>query len=175
VTREFSKDTVVAVPLANTRSLKVKADSDADYKIDSLAKTSKIILRVKNVKVREDLKGISKERLEDGVFDVVAVSQKNKATDSESSPEARVAVVGSAQLASNFGGQTSQNYDLFLNLVNYLTRDESYISIRPKNDLKTSLNLTSEASQVTLQLVTYIYPFAFLFFGLLFWMRRRKA
>lgn len=173
VTREFSKENIVAVPLANSRSLEVETEPKENYKIDVLAKTSPIILRVKNVTKKEDLKNIGQNRLEEGEFNVIAVSQTTAKEGEEKN--SRLAVVGSAQLASNFGAQTSQNLDLFMNIVHYLTRDDNYISIRPKDEMKSTLSLESNVSQVTLQLITYFYPFVFLFSGIFLWLRRRKS
>jgi len=195
VTREFSAEGGVVFPLANSRSLEIDLENKLGMSIDELAKTAEIMQRVKNVKTKEDLKGISAERFESGTFTTIALIQgelkdgaevastgdkKDNVTDVKEdmdvgSKSIRVGVVGSAQLASNYGAQQKQNIDLFMNLINYLLRDETFISIRPKSALKTSLSLSSGGSSVALAFITWIYPLLFLAGGLFFWIRRRRA
>ncbi|MDA9951589.1 Gldg family protein [Oligoflexaceae bacterium] len=170
ITRDFSTNGIVAVPMANSRSLSVDT-SVANASPEVIAKTSPIILRINNVLKASDLKKIDKDRLEDGVFNVMAISNIKKGDDGFGG---RVLAVGSAQMASNYGAQTSQNLDLFMNSINYLTRDEDFISIRPKKILDSSLDVSSSFSQVLLDFITYFYPALFVFVGTFFWMRRRK-
>lgn len=181
ITREFAAEGGVVFPLANSRSLSLIDDNKYKMKIDKIATAASVMLRVKDIKNKDDLKGIGPDRFETGEFLVAAVSEgevpmlNDSGEDSEQKNQVRIALVGSAQLASNYGAQQKQNVDLFFNIANYLMRDEGSISIRPKDVLKTSVELTSSSSQTALNFVTWVYPFLFLISGLVFWARRRRA
>ena len=82
---------------------------------------------------------------------------------------------GSSQGASNYGMQHSENLDLFANSVSYLLQDEDFIAIRPKDPVKSTIDLTTQGSQLALVFICLIYPFVFLGGGVLSWFLRRSA
>jgi ABC-type uncharacterized transport system involved in gliding motility auxiliary subunit len=89
--------------------------------------------------------------------------------------ETRIVTVGSVQFANNGGAQTPEHRDMFLNITNYLLQDEDFISIRPKDPTKSTINLTSSSSQMLLLMLSFIYPFVYLGGGTVYWLKRRRA
>jgi ABC-type uncharacterized transport system involved in gliding motility auxiliary subunit len=195
VTADFVKRGGVALMTANTRSIEIVNDNKLQLKPIGLAKSSQIIVKINGVKTEADLRSLTEDRIAEGSFDVFGVSSGkvggDKVATSEASKdsqadvkadtqgtaakELRVFVGGSAQLASNLGAQRQENIDLFLNAINYLTQDEDFISIRPKDGDKSTLDLTTASSQFLLLFLAYVYPTSFLGAGVFYWMRRRRA
>jgi ABC-type uncharacterized transport system involved in gliding motility auxiliary subunit len=195
VTKDFSSQSAVALLMPTTRSIEEITENARGMKVSLVAKTSEAIVQIDNVRSEKDLKALSSDRILTGKFGVVAVANgriggaelakndappKAKPDSGNSGPpdlakELRIVAVGSSQLASNFGLQRSENLDMFMNSVNYLLQDEDFISIRPKDPLKTTIDLTTPGSQLGLIFLCFIYPFVFLATGLFSWMRRRSA
>jgi len=201
VSRDFAKQSRVEFLMPSTRSVREVTDNPNNMKVTLAAKTSKIMIRIKDVHREEDLKGLTRERVESGqAFPVVAVASgkpvapatanatgagddgdtKSDVLNETAAPEAtsreiRVVGIGSSAFASNAGAAAAENRDLFMNAVNYLLKDEDFIAIRPKDPTKSSLSLTSGASQFSLSALAFIYPFVFLGAGLMFWFSRRHA
>jgi ABC-type uncharacterized transport system involved in gliding motility auxiliary subunit len=197
VTKDFAKKSNVALLLQNTRSLTEVSSNEKQMKVSLIGKTSDAGVRVKNVVNANNLKGaIAPDRIEAGSFPVIATatgkipspvtaSAGDKANDEAkdvpteekegNGKEVRIAMVGSATFISNSNAQREENRDMFVNMVNYLAQDEDFITIRPKDPTKSSISLTSPASNLTLLLLSFVYPFLFLGSGVLHWLRRRQA
>lgn len=197
VTRDFASRSQVTVGFRFSRSLEQVDNNPNQMKVSLVAKTSDVIVKVKDVKEPKDLEGLTDERWEVGSFPVLAVASGKvaglstaKNDKSPGSPvvtdvageraandnlETRLVAFGSADFATNQGAQEPANRDLLLNSINFLLQDDDFISIRPKDPTKSVLDLTSNGSQFALFSLTFIYPFVFLFGGLLAWLQRRRA
>lgn len=193
ITADFAKRGGVAFVTANTRSLSVIPENALQMKTVQLAKTAEMIIKVKNARTESDLEGgVTQERIEQGAFDVFAVSSgkvggdkvaaaatKNSsdvpAEGHAASKELRVFVGGTSQLISNVGAQRGENLDLFVNAVNYLLQDEDFLSIRAKESDPSRLDLTSPTSQFLLMFLAFIYPLLFFGAGTYTWAQRRRA
>lgn len=198
-TKDFANEQVNMI-LPMTRSISVIETNPKSMKVSAVAKTANSIIEVKGINSESDLnlKSVGADRIEVGEFPVVVVATgqsqapataKTTGTDTEvtkqdvnssietsSKKELRIVAVGSGQFATNGMLQRGgENRDLFVNITNYLLQDEDFISIRPKDPLKTTLDLNSPASGLTLLLISFIYPFVFLFAGIWHWARRRRA
>lgn len=201
VTKDFARQSQVALVMPNTRSVDEVAGNPNNMKVSLVGKTSKAIIRVKNVKTPKDVEGvnINKDRVEAGSFAVVAVANgkptapslasssaspdsasKDKADASSTGgadsakKEVRVVLVGSSAFASNGGAQAAEHRDMFVNVTSYLLQDDDFISIRPKDASKSTISLTSGSSQLLLLALAFIYPFVFLGGGLSYWLKRRR-
>lgn len=193
VTKDFAGNSKVAVIMPGTRSVEEVGNNAASMKVSLVAKTAPVIIKVKNVANRSDVGGnIGSDRIESGTFPVMAVAT-GKSTAPETAKaekednkdaqepiqsggkEIRIVAVGSAAFATNQSVNGRENRDLFLNAISYLLQDEDFISIRPKDVTKSTLNITSGSSQLLLLGISWIYPFIFLAGGILFWIRRRSA
>lgn len=87
---------------------------------------------------------------------------------------ARLVVVGDSEFASNGYFTQQGNGNLFLNIVNWLAEDESFISIRPTLPENRPLTLTASGSRVSLYLSMVLLPMTIVAIGISVWMRRRK-
>ena len=99
-----------------------------------------------------------------------------EATDDEEdaqAPEARVAVIGDSDFASNGALGIQGNRDLALNTINWLAQQENLISIRPRLPEDRRITLTAD-QQWRLQVIAlFMIPAAVIGAGLLTWYRRR--
>jgi ABC-type uncharacterized transport system involved in gliding motility auxiliary subunit len=192
ITADFSKRGGVAFVTANTRSLAIVTENKLAMKTVQLAKTANMIIKVKNVRTEADLKGgVHEDQIEQGVFDVFAVSSgqvggdkvasadskivSDKPGEANKAKELRVFVGGTSQLVSNIGAQRGENLDLFINAVNYLLQDEDFLSIRAKESDPSRLDLTTPSSQFLLLFLAFIYPLIFFGAGTYVWAQRRRA
>ncbi len=191
-TKDFAQNGSMALVISNTRSVDEITDNEKKMKPSLVAKTSKIIIGVGDVRKPSDLENITQDRVLSGPFAVLGIAtgqiggSEVASKDEEAkkdlplegaktSKELRLAVMGSSDIVSNIGAQRGENVDLFLNVVNYLTQDESFISIRPKDETKSSLDLSSASSQLWLLFFSYLYPTLFLGGGVFYWIVRRRA
>lgn len=199
VTKDFSKQSAVAMLMPDTRSLDKAEENKEKMNVELVAKTSDSIVRVNNVRGEEDLSNISDDRVTAGKYAVIAVTtgsvaapqladagddkkQEDEAKDvaSQAIPDPtdkqiRLIVTGSSHFARNQGVQTAvEHRDMFVNMTNFLLRDEDFISLRPKDLEKSSITLTSSMSQLILRLICYFYPFIFLGSGVISWLKRRS-
>lgn len=87
----------------------------------------------------------------------------------------RVVVVGTGHFLSNTFLGNGGNLDLGINIVNWLSGDDSLIAVQPRPAADSNL----EIDQVTLYLIAFTFllvlPLAFIITGSLIWWRRRKA
>ena len=88
---------------------------------------------------------------------------------------ARLVVVGDADFANNTYLNLSGNRDLFLNMLNWLAKEETLISIRPKNAVTRTVNLTRSQMQGVFYLTVILIPLVLLGIGLLVWAKRRES
>jgi len=198
VTKDFATQSAVALRFSFTRSLEEVPDNAHKLKVELVAKTSKQMIRVKQVAQPSDLENLSEDKWEMGAFPVIAVAhgklEKAPATaaadkkggdtatdaaqgttESQQQKEIRLVTVGSAEFANNGGAQYAEHRDMFVNMTNYLLQDEDFISIRPKDPTKSTIDISSPRSQLLLLVLAFIYPFFFLGAGTFVWLKRRRA
>jgi ABC-type uncharacterized transport system involved in gliding motility auxiliary subunit len=101
-----------------------------------------------------------------------ASSAKPEPTDAPK-PEARVAVFGDSDFASNRWLGISGNRDLFLNTVNWLAQQENLISIRAKDPEDRRITLSADQDRRIFWLTVFIIPGLILLAGVQTWWRRR--
>ena len=87
-------------------------------------------------------------------------------------PQARLAVIGDSDFASNSALGIQGNRDLALNTINWLAQQENLISIRPRQPEDRRITLTT-AQQFNMLVVTWLIPFAAIVAGTMTWWRRR--
>lgn len=196
ITKDYARKSNVALLLPNTRSIVTQATNKHNLKPSAIASSSEVVIGVTNVRSQNDLKGINKERIKTGKFPVIGVSTgrvggaelaKNDTPNSDQNTDSkegksgakaqdlRIVAVGSSQLATNLGAQRAENLNMMTNITGFLLQDEDFIAIKPKDLDKSTIDLTSPSSQITLAMLTWIYPFIFLGWGLVHWLRRRRA
>ena len=93
--------------------------------------------------------------------------------DAPPKPETRVAVIGDSDFASNALLGVEGNRDMFLNTMNWLSQQESLISIRPKDPEDRRLTLTASEQVAVRWLALLVVPALIWGAGIYNWSRRR--
>ena len=88
--------------------------------------------------------------------------------------ESRVVVVGNSLFAANNYYKLSGNKDFALNAVSWVAKEESRISIRPKQRQGNRLFLSSDQKKTMTLFAFDILPFGLLFAGLVVWQTRKS-
>lgn len=94
--------------------------------------------------------------------------------ESAESREQRVMVVGDGDFISNAYLGNGGNLDLGLNMMSWLSNDDSFIAIRATSAPDQSLNLSSTAQAIIGLGFLFAVPLGLLGSGVFIWLRRRK-
>ena len=104
----------------------------------------------------------------------VAVASSGKMKDSKATRETRIVVFGTSQFAntqfSRFGG----NLDLFLNSASWVLEDESMISIRPKEEQASQVELSQNQGFAIFWICVIFFPLFLTILGIVIWVKRKK-
>ena len=197
VTKDFARQSAATLLIPHTRTLDKVEDNKYKMNVELVAKTSDTIVKVDNVTDKSDLGEITQDRVTAGKFAVIAVATgktktpqladagteqnkdeakdvDNKALPTAEEKQVRMIVTGSSHFARNQEVQIAfQNRDMFVNMTNFLLKDEDFISLRPKDIQKSSIALTTSMSQLILILICFCYPFIFMGSGVITWLKRR--
>ena len=105
-----------------------------------------------------------------------AADDKNKTSESnQKSVEQRVVVTGDGDFLSNAYLNNGGNLVLGLNILNWLSHDDSFININPESAPDRTLTL-SHTDQALISLgFLFALPLLLIATGLLIWARRRRA
>ena len=87
--------------------------------------------------------------------------------------EARIVVFGDSDFATNGWLGFQGNRDLFLNTVNWLSKQENLISIRPREAQDRGVTLTASQQDLVRLISKYAIPLLILVGGVFVWARRR--
>lgn len=95
------------------------------------------------------------------------------ADEDEPTLEARVAVIGDSDFATNGVLGIQGNRDLALNTINWLAQQENLISIRPRQPEDRRITLTADQQWRVQVMTLFMIPAVVIGLGLLTWYRRR--
>ena len=96
------------------------------------------------------------------------------ATHGSGDSEARVVVIGNSLFAANGYLRLSGNKDFALNAVSWTAKEESRISIRPKQRQSNHLFLSADQKHLMTLWAFDVLPFGLLFAGLVVWQTRKS-
>jgi len=88
--------------------------------------------------------------------------------------KARLVVYGDSDFASNQYYAQAGNGNLFTNTINWLARDENFISIKPKSQDDRRLEMTEAQGRLVNFVMVLLLPAGILLTGVSVWMKRRK-
>ena len=88
-------------------------------------------------------------------------------------PKVRIVVTGDSDFAANTAFNRLSNGDLFLNVVNWLGREEVLLAINSRPDRLRSVTLTASDMRAIFYSGTVFLPLAVLLLGGVIWWRRR--
>ena len=86
----------------------------------------------------------------------------------------RLVIYGDSDFASNAYYAQAGNGNLFTNTLNWLARDESFISIKPKTSDDRRIELTEAQGKLINYVIVALLPLGLLITGISVWMGRRK-
>ena len=95
------------------------------------------------------------------------------ASKTEGDNEARLVVIGDSDFAANQYVGVQRNGDLFMNSINWLSKDEDLISIRPKNPSDRRISMTEADQNQMFWITLVLMPLATIGSGFYIWWRRR--
>lgn len=98
-------------------------------------------------------------------------SQQNEKEDE--GKEARFALFGDSDFATNAYFDSAANGDLFLMTVSWLAADTDLVAIRPRDPQDRRVNLSQSQSRMAFWGIVVLLPLATLVFGINVWYRRR--
>ena len=108
----------------------------------------------------------------------VALTRETEAaepgTEKNAKREQRVVVIGDGDFLANSFLENAGNLQLGMSLVNWLARDDAYVSIPVKTARDRSLNLTRNAQIAIAGWFLILLPLALAGSGLTIWLKRRK-
>lgn len=89
-------------------------------------------------------------------------------------PTQRIAVIGDGDFLANAYLGNGANQELGNRLINWLSHDDTFITIAPRTSPDTRLEMTSTASAIIGFGFLIVLPFGLLTAGTLIWLKRRK-
>jgi ABC-type uncharacterized transport system involved in gliding motility auxiliary subunit len=94
--------------------------------------------------------------------------------DEGNNKKTRLAVYGNSAFAQNAYYAQAGNGNLFTNTINWLARDENFISIKPKAPDDRRLEMTEAQGRMVTYVMVLLLPAGILFSGISVWLKRRK-
>lgn len=174
VTRDMARRGSLDLMLPFLRTIKKTAELEGQS-TESLAKTSKAVVRINGVKSESDLKNLTEDRLSNDNFDALMSASRKVKTDA-GDKEMRLVVVGSSYLINNQGlTMSAAHRDLFSSTFSWLIQDGDFISVPTKEQAESTLSMSTGGALLSYYGLSYIYPFCFLGLAIIYWMRRRSA
>ena len=166
--REGGGPSMSVYPLA--RSVARLPEAPAGWTVTELAKTGAKAWGEKDM----SLLRTGKYQYDAGTDVAGPVALLVAASHGDAQVQARVAVFGNSFFATNTYLSILGNRDIALNAVAWAAKEESRISIRPKQRLSNHLYLTLEQKQKMTLFAFDLLPFGLLFAGLLVWQTRKS-
>ncbi|MBW2540795.1 MAG: GldG family protein [Deltaproteobacteria bacterium] len=110
-----------------------------------------------------------------GPVPIAVAGTVSREGEGDAPQQARIAVFGDADFASNQMLGTYQNRDLFVNSVNWLLGDVEAISVRPNRSRASQLQMSASQKRVIQILALFAIPEALAVLGVYIWWTRRQT
>ena len=162
ITRNF-EHTMTFFPLARTVSIANQSDTGTDSV--ELLKTSAASFTVPKLTSTVKYDPATDQR---GPLSLGITAEKKSGKS-----DSRLVVIGNSGFATNQWVSQQRNGDLFYNAVNWLSEEESLISIRPKSPANRRVTLTAAQVKVLSWFNLVILPLIVILGGVLLWVKRR--
>ncbi len=180
ITMNFEKPTFFPV----SRSLQPSDSAPKDFEVVPLAVTSNGSWAETNLQSLEKGEAVFEPvnaDLQGPIPVVVAIERKSvpsseNAKEQKPSPPSRMVVVGDSDFVTNAYLSLSGNHDFVLNILHWLSQDDRFISIHPREPEFKPLFLASPQRTFLLLVSVVGMPLAALLFGgITQWFRKRSA
>lgn len=164
---EIFKDFNVMTFYPRARSVETTSDGESGFTTKILFKSSASSWAEADYQNRNVSYNAEKDIK--GPVSLAVVSTKSV----QGNKKAQVLIMGDSDFATNAYIKNSGNYDLFLNMVNWLAEEEDMITIRPKEIDDRRVNLTQKDSKVILYLSVIALPLLVVIGGVFVYFKRR--
>ncbi len=104
----------------------------------------------------------------------IGIAQQRQITLDSKKAAQRVVIIGDTDFIANNNLGKGANLDFILNTFNWLTQNESLISIAPKNAPDLKLALSAPVAAISGLVFLFALPLAFFISGAVVWSKRRK-
>lgn len=162
ITRNF-ENTMTFFPLARTVS--IANQSDAGTESVELLKTSADSFTVPKLAAKVSFDPSTDQH---GPLSLGISAEKKSG-----GKDARLVVIGNSGFATNQWAGQQRNGDLFFNAVNWLSEEESLISIRPKSQTNRRVTLTAAQMKMLSWFNLVLLPLIVILGGIYIWVKRR--
>lgn len=102
----------------------------------------------------------------------IGVAMTRKMNDS---PEQRVVVLGDGDFLSNTYLLNGGNLDLGVSIINWISRDDNFVSIPTRTVVDANLALSGTEQTIIAAIFMFILPLGLIASGIVIWWRRRKT
>jgi ABC-type uncharacterized transport system involved in gliding motility auxiliary subunit len=154
--------------------VEIMKDAPSSLKLTWLGKTTPKSMLINDLKqfATGEVK-IDPGKVKQGPFDA-AVAVDGKLPDSKAARNTRLVVFGSAALGNNNMSRFGLNLDFVANAISWVIEDESVISIRKKDEEKSTIEMSVQMGRAIFIGTVLIMPLAVALAGLIVWIRRRR-
>jgi gliding motility-associatede transport system auxiliary component len=157
-----------------SRSLEIKKDAKGGASPELLCETSGDSFGVEGF--NPSMRQVSYQPGKDikGPLTVAVADTISNQDDNSKKSEGRLVVTGTSLVGANAYLGFQGNKDLVMNMINWLSAEESLISIRPKSQEHQTLNMTQGQMKRLLYLGVFGVPLVIILAGAGVWWRRRR-
>jgi ABC-type uncharacterized transport system involved in gliding motility auxiliary subunit len=154
----------------------VKPSAEAEDRFSEIVRTGRESWAERNLE-QFDAKGIAEFDGEDllGPVPIAVAGIVILEGEGGASQEARLAVFGDSDFASNQMLSSYQNRDLFVNTVNWLLGDVEAISVRPNRSRASQFQMSASQKRTVQLLALFAIPEVLAVVGVYIWWTRRQT
>lgn len=151
----------------------VNGDSETAVEVTELALTGKGSWAETDVELFSAKNQVGLDEGADRPGPIAVAAARVFASAAEDQREGRLVVVGDADFASNRHIAKMYNADFFLNTVNWLVGEESFITIDRKTPRASMAQMTRQQFATFQSVALFFLPEAIILLGIITWWRRR--
>jgi ABC-type uncharacterized transport system involved in gliding motility auxiliary subunit len=164
---EIFKDFNVMTFYPQARSVQASTEGESGFTAKELFKSSPSSWAEADYSTKQV--GFDTEKDIRGPVPLAVVSTKTIGENKK----AQLLVIGDSDFATNAYISNSGNYDLFLNMINWMAEEEDKITIRPKEIDDRRVNLTAKDSKIILYSSVIALPLLVVVAGVFVYFKRR--
>ena len=184
---DVTKNFAAATFYPEVRSMSPEKEAPKGIRVEALVSSSPISFAEKNLEILKTQGKVSREPNDISagpvpLITIADIDMDGKEAASPAKPEEKkpapkqthVVASGDSDFASNLCFDQLGNGDLFLNIINYLSEEESLITIQSRESKNRPLLLTQGQGQAVLWVSLVIVPFCIIAAGLTVYRIRRR-
>jgi len=170
----ITKDFKLACIFPFSMPLDIIPGAPPEMKVQWLAKTTPSAWGETDFKglQKGEIRQDEKHGIKGPMIEAIAVDGKQK--DSKATRNTRLVVLGSSFFGTNNFSRFSGNLDFFLNIASWVLEDEGLISIRPKDEAPSMIDMSLKQARFIMLMTVILIPLAIAALGITIWAIRRR-